>query len=416
MKQLFIYVLIHFCSLTAYTQSLDEVRKLIEKNDLPGAKKAIDKYLLDEKNAAGADGWYFKGVIYNECSKNDAAVNLCTNCLMEAFDAFKICQLLDPKNVYMQLEQNVRLFDIYNGFFDRASVLYASKIFSAAYENFGHALMVEDYILSKGFEYHGFKFSKLDTSLVLNMAMAARLAKMEKEAVFNYLRLAEINVSGPEYLEMYQYLAQYYIKTKNTSVLNNILEKAKKLYPDETYWTEVEIDQVDKKDKIALFAKYEEVTANNPRTYSVIYNYGVELFNYIYAGDYPPTDAKIKQAKIEEVLKNAIAIKNSADANLLMARHLYNKIFDLQEEMAKITGEKPEEINKKAALKTQTLNLTDDCIKYAVASEKMYTSATALKPPDKANYKNTLSVLENLYRFKGNTALAEEYQKKGSLL
>jgi hypothetical protein len=395
-----------------FAQSIDDAKKAIDKADWGLAKKAIDAAMASEKNASKPEAWYYKGVIYNECSKKDDLLAACPNCKMDAFEAFKKYQVMDPKNVYMVLEQNVRLFDLYNGFFDLASKAYEAKDYAAAYNSFSNASMVEDYIRDKGFEYNGFKFGTIDTSLVQNMALSARLAKNDADAVKNYERLVAINLSGPANLEMYQYLAQYYIDTKNQAALNTILEKGKTLYPGDEYWTEVEIDQVDKKDKPALFAKYEEVMAKNTGSYTVVYNYGVELFNYMYVGDSRPADFDAKKTKLDEVLKKALAIKNSPEANMLMARHLYNDVYDTQDAIKKIKGTKPEDAKKRVELKGIAGKVADECIKYADAAVKLYTALPKLKPIEKANYKNALGILESMYGYKGNAAKADEYKKQ----
>ena len=412
MKGLFIYTTVLLYCVTASAQTIEEVKALVNKADYAVAKKTIDSYLSDNKNAAKPDGWYYKGFIYNECAKKDDLATLCSNCRLEAFDAFKKYQEKDPKNMYMILEQNVRLFDIYNGFFDQASKMYAAKNFTVAYENFNHALLVENYIYKKGFEYNGFKFSNLDTALILNMALSARLAKDDDNAVKNYLRLAEINLDGPAYKEMYQYLAWYYLDTRNTMAFNGILNKAKKLYPTDDYWTEIEIEQVDRSDKPVLFAKYEELTGKNPGNYTLAYNYCVELFNYIYVGENIPADAPEKASTLETVLKKVLILKNSADVNVLMARHLYNKVYDLQQSQKNIKGTKPEDEKQKASIKTEALRNAGECILYATGAEKIYSAATSLKPIEKANLKNILAILESMYTYKGDKAMAEQYKKK----
>lgn len=400
----------------SFAQSVDDIKKLVGKSDWPAAKKAVDAHLAVEKNAAKPDGWYYKGVIYNECSKKDETASLCTNCKLEAFEAFKKYQAMDAKNIYMILEENVRLFDLYNGFFDMGAKAFGNKDYNAAYDNFGNAAEVEAYIRNKGFEYNGFKFGELDTSLVQNLALAARLGKKDADAVKHYERLIGAGVDGPNNLEMYQYVAQYYAESKNIGALNAVLSKAQKLYPDDPYWTEVELEMVDKKDKPTLFAKYEELTAKNPNNYTLAYNYGVELFNFLYVGDTKPADFSGYQTKLENTLTKAIALKNTGDANLIMARHLYNDVYDLQDAIKKNKGTKPEDAKKRADLKTQSLKAADDCIKYASAAAKVFADMPKLKPIDKANYKNALSILESMYSYKGDAAKAADYKKQADAI
>jgi hypothetical protein len=397
---------------SGFAQSIDDIKKLIGKNDWEGAKKGIDAHLAVEKNAAKAEGWYYKGLVYNEYSKNEALAPACPTCKMDAFEAFKKYQTMDSKNVLMILEQNVRLFDLYNGFFDVGSKAFGAKDYDKAFTSFQNAHTVEDYIRSKGFEYNGFKFGPLDTSLVQNMALAARLAKKDAEAATLYERLVSAGFSGESNLEMYQYLAQHYIESKNMPALNTILDKGRKLYPDNDYWVEVELDMVDKKDKKALFTKYDEITVKYPNNYALAYNYGVELFNYLYVGDSKPADFEIFKGKLENTINKALAIKNSSDANMIMARHIYNDVYDLQDAVKKIKGTKPEDAKKRAELRAQSNKMADECIKYAAEAAKIFSAMDKLKPIEKANYKNALSILESMYGYKGDATKAAEYKKQ----
>ena len=59
-----------------------------------------------------------KVLVYNEIAKSDKYKALAPDGRMEAFNAFKKYYEIDPKAVRATLEQHVRLFDIYNGYFD----------------------------------------------------------------------------------------------------------------------------------------------------------------------------------------------------------------------------------------------------------------------------------------------------------
>jgi hypothetical protein len=397
-----------------FAQTLDDVKKLVLIMKYNDAKTLIDKFLADEKNAAKADGWYYKGVIYNEVSKTTPT---CTTCKMDAFEAFKKYQAMDAKNTWMNEEQNVRLFDLYNGFFDLGSKAYNTKDYKNAFENFKNANMVGNYVHSKGFVYNGFKFPALDTSLVLNTALAARLGNDEAAAAEYYEKLVAIEAGGTENMEMYEYLANYYGKTKNMSAFDAIISKAKKIYPTNEFWDEKILELVDSKDKKALFAKYEEILASNKNNYTIAYNYSVEMFNYTFATDPKPADYNEAKAKVKNALAAALKIKNTGDANLLMARALYNDSYDAQEEMNKVKGAKPEDIKKRAEKKAAAYKMADECIMYSEAAAAEYEKAEQpLKGGQKANYKSCFRLLEDIHSFKGNTAKAAEAKKKGDAI
>jgi hypothetical protein len=416
MKKVLSFLALAFMGNIVIGQSLDDVRKLMLLNKTVDAKVAIDKYFADPKNATKADGWYYKGAIYNDLAKTEATAKLCTNCRLEAFEAFKKYQALDAKNTLMNEEENVRLFDIYNGFFDLGAKQYNTKDYAGAFENFKNTGNVGDYITSKGFSYKGFKFPPLDTSLTQNTALAARLAKNDEMAAKYYEKLVGINLKSESDLEMYQFLVEYYAKSKNKSAFDAVIKKAKGFYPTNDYWHEMELEQIDRKDKPTLFAKYEELLAQNKTSYTLAFNYSAELFNHVYVSDPKPIDFAAARVKLIDAIKNALAIKNSADANLLMAKAIYNDTYDAQEEINKIKGAKPADVKLRADKKAAMMKMADECIKYADAAIAEFAKMPTLKPSEKANYKNCYNLQESMYSLKGNAAKATEVKKKSEAL
>ncbi len=416
MKKILCFIAVAFLSNIVIGQTLDDVRKLLEKNKFAEAKKGIDVFLADPKNAAKADGWYYKGVIYNETAKADTITRLCPTCRLEAFEAFKKYQTLDPKNVLMILEQNVRLFDIYNGFFDNGAKKYNAKDYEGAYEYFKNSALVSDYITSKGFDYNGFKFPALDTSLTQNTALAARLANKDDLAAVYYEKLVAINMRSENDLEMYQFLIEHYIKTKNKPAFDAVIAKAKNFYPKNEYWTEVELEQVDKKDKIALFAKYEELLAVNKSNYLLSYNYCVELFNYVYVSDPKPSDFGTAKSKLIVAIKSAIELKNTPEANLLMAKSIYNDTYDAQEEYNKVKGAKPADIKLRADKKAIMIKMADECILYSDVAIAEFLKIPKLKASEKGNLKSCYNLQESMYSLKGNVAKSTEAKNKSEAL
>jgi hypothetical protein len=416
MKKVLCVLALAFLGNAVLGQSLNDIRNLVLLNKTADAKAAIDKFLADPKNAAKADGWYYKGVIYNESAKSEATASLCGNCRLEAFESFKKYQSMDSKNALMNEEENVRLFDIYNGFFDLGAKMYNAKDYTKAFENFKNTGLVGDYINSKGFSYKGFKFPPLDTSLTQNTALAARLANNDEMAAKYYEKLVGINMHSDNELDMYLYLVEYYAKSKNKPAFDAIIIKAKNFYPTNEYWTEMELDQIDKKDKAALFAKYEQLLAQSKNNYTLSFNYCAELFNHVYVSDPKPADFDAAKAKLQSALKSTIAIKNTPDANLLMAKCIYNDTYDAQEEVNKVKGAKPADIKLRADKKAAMLKMADECIMYTDAAITEYAKMPNLKPSAKANYKNCYNLQESMYSLKGNAAKATEAKKKSEAL
>jgi hypothetical protein len=413
MQKLLLALFLSVAATTIYAQDLDEINEMISKNQWDKAKAGIDKYLSNPKKANDANGWYFKGLIYNEIAKSDQFKTLDPNARMIAFEAFKKTLELEPKNVRMTLEQNVRLFDIYNGYFDLGAEQFNQKKFDDAYTNFKNALMVEEYISKNGFSYNNFSFPQFDTSLIQNIALSAYSAKKEDEAAVWYQKMAEQKIAGKDYLDIYQFLVEYYNRKKDMANREKYLNLGRELFPENDYWCLVPLNDVDDKDKPKLFAKYEEVMATDcGKRYSLAFNYAVEVFNYTYTGDTKPANYSEMQAKLESILNKTIAINNTPEANMLMSRHYYNAIYDLQDAQKAIKGTKPEDAKKRADLRAQMISKVDLMLPYALKAHEIYAGKSTLKPSEKGNFKVVTDILVSAYELKGQKDKAEEYKKK----
>jgi len=413
MQRFLLSLLIILGSSRLFAQSIEDIESQFGKGELDKAKASVDAFLLKEKNAAKPDGWWYKGLIYNEIAKSEKYKNLAPEGRMDAFNAFKKYYELDPKAIRATLEQHVRLFDIYNGYFDLGVAGFGASKFDSAYINFKNALMVEEYIGGKGLEYNGFKFPAFDTTLIQNIALSAYRAKRDDEAAVYYKKIADQKIAGKDNVDVYQLLIEYYMKKNDKVNAEKYFALGRELYPADDRWYQMELEQVDAKDKKALFAKYDELMPKYPDKHLMTYNYAVELFNYTYAGDTKPADYKENQKKIESVLKTTIAIKKDyPEANVLMARHYYNVLYDYQDDMQAIKGTTEADKKKKADLKIKMTEAADQLIVYSQTASDMYSAKPTLKAGEKGNYKVVNGYLSTAYEVKGDKAKADEYRKK----
>ena len=145
----------------------------------------------------------------------------------------------------------------------------------------------------------------------------------------------------------------------------------------------------------------------------LFYNYAVELFNYAYTSDVKPSDYKEIQKKIDAALNQSLSInKNYVEASVIMSRHIYNQIFDLQDELTAIKGNTPADQKKKADIRAAIVAKSDEIIPYAKSAFDIYNAKENLKPLEKANFKIVTDMLVSAYEVKGDKAKAEEYKKK----
>ena len=416
MKQLSLFAIFAITSAIAMAQDIEQVKTFAYIGQTAKAKEAVDKYLAIEKNTKKADGWFYKGYVYNQASK-DSSKTLAESAALkaEAFEALKKYRELDPKNVLLNEQNNSPLFDIYVGYATELGIkAYNNKDLPTAFEYFKKGVEVHDYIYAGNLVgNNGFKFTALDTTLTLYSAIAATEAKKPDDAAIFYKKLTDANLSDAQYLDAYQILADYYKNKKDTASFTEILEKGKKLYPkNNEYWIALEIEAaVDGVAKPAVFAKYEELMAKHPENYTIPYNYGVELYHYIYSDQMKNANSNEYKAKLAEVMKKALAVKQTSEANFLLANFLYNNSIDISEEGRKLHGPKPDDIKKKKALEAESTKSMNESISYAESVVSMFASIAKPKPSEKINYRQSLNILKNIYELKKDTAKAASYDK-----
>ncbi|MFM2358617.1 MAG: hypothetical protein RLY16_610 [Bacteroidota bacterium] len=416
MKRLLILAMMMVSAQLVSAQGIDEIRNLaiLKQNDK--AKEAVDKYLSVEKNAKKPDGWFYKGYILNEMSKDPAKTQDESSALkLEALETFKKYRSIDPKAVLMEEQTNSPYFDIYSGFASDLGVkAYQDKNFAKAAEYFAKALDVHDYVYSLNIAgNNGFKFSALDTTLVLYTAIAAGEAKNSDMSITYYRKLIDANIAGEQYVDVYQQVAEHYKSKKDHANLIAILEKARQLYPANTeYWIALEIeDATADVEKPALFQKYDELAAKFPNNYTIYYNQAVEIFRYVYSEEAKGQNTNDLKAKLTDCLNKSIAIKSTVDANFLMANFLYNYSIDISDEAKKIKGPKPDDLKKKKEMNERSTKVMNDAIPYAEKVVELFKAVAKPKSQDKINNRQALILLRNIYEVKKDQVKADMYDK-----
>ena len=418
MKQIFIGCLLFFCGIAAMAQSLDDINNMMGKQQFREAKTAIDKFLSEPKNSTKGDAWYYKGRVYNSLSYDKAVPREEAYTLkMDALAAFKKTSELDSKDLRLKVEGYKSYLDIYYALFDMGANFYNDKAFDKAYNAFTSANDVKDFILAKKYDFPDSKLYPLDTALILNTAIAAMQGKNDEGAVANYRKLTDANVAGESYKDVYEYLADYYMRKEDMANFKAIIDKGKQIYPDSEFWVSLELESMRKNvDQAQLFAKYDELVVQNPKNFVVPYNYSIELFNSIYGKDAKPADEKAAKEKLTTVLKQAIANDKGKDATILMTKHLYNRSSDMSIAASMVKGTKPEDVKKRADLVAQTIVSMNEFLDYAKLGVAYYESLPSLKPVQKATFQELLTNMSEIYNYKKDPKSAAEIDKKKEAL
>ena len=413
MKKIFMFLALTGCVTISFAQSLGDIDKLLALQKNKEAKAAIDKLSADPASASKPDVWFYKGKIYNINSMDAATSNPDQFALKSAsFDAFKQYQVLDNKDVRMKIEEYKPYLQLYLSLYDLGAAQFNAKDFPASFATFEKALEVKNYITSKNYVYTELAIPVLDTSLVLNTAIAAGQAKNMDAAMRYYKQITDANVGGATYQQIYEILADSYLKSKDEPSFNAIIVKARNLYPTNDIWDDLELRLVSSEgDKAPLYAKYETLMALKPNNFGLAYNYAVEYYNSIYGKDEKPKDIPAAQAKLTDVLNKAIANDTGIEATVLMTNHLYNIAADLSGAATMIKGTKPDDVKKRADLKAKANKAMDEVIVPANKVLAFYSSKKELKGIEKANQKITSGYLVDIYELKGDTKKSAEYAK-----
>jgi len=417
MKKLSFFAAVTLFVNIAVGQSLDDIQKYVLLRQAKPAKEAVDKYLAVEKNAQKPDGWYYKGFAYDLVSK-DSGISLADNSALKStsFSAMQKYFELDPKGHLSTEENNSVLFDLYIGFSTEIGVKsYTQKNYDLAYENFKKALEVHDFIYSKNLlGANNYKFSAIDTTLTIYTAISANDAKKKDEAAVYYKKLTDADVSDEQYIDAYQFLADYYRTKKDSVNFAIIIAKGKKYYPkNNDYWTAMEIEEATEGiGKPQIFDKYDALMGKYPDNYLLAYNYSVELYRYIYSEEMKTANTAVYKEKLPVVLKKAIAIKSTSEANFLMGNFLYNNSIDLSEDAKKIKGTKPADVKSRKDMEAASDKALNDAIPYAEKVVSLFPEIQKPKGSEKVNYRQALSILKNIYEIKKDAAKVATYDAK----
>lgn len=409
MRKLILSAFLLAASTALFAQNLNDIQEKIQKGKYDEAKEKIDKVLAEPKFQKNANVWYYKGVVYNELAKDSTKKDM--DYRMEAFNAFKKYQELDPKNIMMTLEQNGRLFQIYEGYYNQGIAAFNAKNYETAFSDFKNALAVKDYVYGKKYEINGFSFPAIDTQLVNLAGSAGMLAKQEDAAIPYFQILADAKLKGNDFKDIYPILVDYYGRKNDATNKAKYLAIGQELYPDNPYWLQSQLEAAGN-DKAKRLEMYKELTAKDPNNADLATEYGVELFNFIYGKD-KPADYEQRKAELTTALENAIkANPQSAQANFVMTQHLSNDIYDMQMDLNAIKGNKPEDVKKRQDLNKKINARYEDLFKYASVAVEQYEKMPELKAVDKANYRSVLNQMVDYYTMKKQADKAKIYNDK----
>jgi tetratricopeptide (TPR) repeat protein len=396
-----------------YAQSISEVKELIADNKMKEAKQMMDAIIVKPEVASKSEAWYHKGVAENACSKEKDAATICKDCKADAFASFKKYMAMDAKSFLMKASENVQLFDLYNGFLDEGNTAYEAKDLETAYTKFCLANDVRTFIVDKKLEYKDTKFTGIDTPLMTNIAIFAINIKKYTAAIDIYKTLMAAKAAPQDLGTNCAIVASnaYAAGNKEEAIAFN--EQCKTYFTNNDIFYESEMQMMDVSDKKALHQKFEKAIAAKPSSYRLHFNYLAELFNTLHVDNKDTEEEKlILLQKLEAIAAKTDAINHTTDVDIMLCKHYYNSVYDMQEKMRKMTGSTKDVVAAKNVLKEKLATTMDACIAKGLAAESHYTSLPTMAEGDKENLKSILGILKSAYGQKANTAKVAEYKAK----
>lgn len=407
MRKLFLSALFVAMGTVLFAQNMSKLNDKIKSQKFEEARTEIDAMLGDAKNQSNSDVWFAKAKVYHALGKSsgDSATNAAALEALTKYFELESKKDESKRAVSSMLENHQTAIDIYSGFFNAGVKSFQASKWPSAHYNFVQALNTFD-ILAK----NNITSAKFDTTATLYGGYAAQNAGNDAEAVRLYTQIADLQIPDSNYIVTYEYLVTHYQKNNDETNRTKYLEMGKKLFPSYN-WLRFDLARLsdDKKERIA---QMEKMVAANPGNKDLKMDLVVELFNYTYGQD-KVADYTARQEQLTKLLQEVVAADPSnAFSNYIMAQHISNQIYDVQQAYAAIKGTKPEDVKKKQELNKDIEKRYDELFPYAEAAYKAFEAMPEMKPAEKANFKMVANQLVDYYTMKKQADKAKFYQDK----
>lgn len=415
MKQFLFTAIAFLFALGVSAQDIKKVRGFYDKKDWPKAKEAVDLMMANEKEQKNWEAWYYKGLIYGQLATDPAFKAANPDVWMISFDAYQKAMELDPKQT--ETFMTLRSYPIFSNYLElqkEGNDFYNKRDYNGALDKYKKADQVGRFIYK-----NKWALSEVDTVLYYYAGAAAMQAEKMDEAISFFQKICDAQIGGEGYDICYRYVTYHYDSKKDYATADKYAAIGRKLYPTDSYYSKLDLDRERKNAGVGpeLFKKYETVLQTDAKDYDIRFDYAAEMFNWVFMDQKAP--AGEKQAyldKINEQLKICIQTQpKKHEAHLLLGKTFYNEAAAIQDEVRTIKGTTPADTQKKNEMKAKMDNLMKEAIPHLENGLAIFEgmSADDLKERRTKNeYKSTLYLLTEAYKFMGNTEKEKFYQKK----
>lgn len=428
MKRILPVLLLSVAVTSSMAQKVGKAKALLELKKLQDARTQIDNALLNPKLAEDPDAYYVKAKIYSAIAEDSILRGSMPDARDQAFEALKQYVALDKKgngkHIALQLDQYRPPYEIYFGYYNTGAAFYNSSNFNDAFTNFKKGLEISNFARENNWKNAPapLYLTAIDTNLVTFTGIAAERSNKRDSAAYYYGLLADKKINTAEMLDIYKWLVDFYNHKKDSINIEKYLALGKELYPNDSYWTSMELEIASNSgDKTVAYKKYEEMLAKEPTNSVYPYNYGVEIYRDIYSVplNERPADFKEQIAKAADLIRKSLELNPTyIQANLVLGQILYNQGVELSSQQrafkqgvanSRLT---PEEIKQKEDLKTEMFNKFNEAIPFLEkVSTALDSKEGALSSEDKRTLKSSYDLLTTIYENKQTEKDVTEVQK-----
>lgn len=414
MKRLFLLLIAAIAAFGVQAQDTKAIKKLVEAKDFVKAKDAVDQFLATEKGSKDLEALFLKAKIYTTLASEEATKSLVPDGRMQAFEAIK--KAFETNNsiaTFMIAQEKYKpIFNLYEGYYGEGANYFNAEKYEDAFNSYKNANIIGQYI-----NQNGWALSALDTGLVFMIGASANNAKKLDDAAVYYAKLADAHVNAKDYLTAYKFLIYYYSEKKDDAGFTKYLEAGKKAYPNEKYFDEAEIENLEKKgDKAGALKKYEEIIAKDPNDYENTFYYGVAIFNMLYKDDAKLDNKEELLGKLEKAFIKCTQLKpEESEAYLELGKSHYNQAVDFKEKADQIkppAGKAltPDQQKTKNEIKANAEKKINDAIPYLEKAFNIMDAIPDKKTGQKAKQRSVAILLRDAYNFINKADKAKVYE------
>ncbi len=324
MKKILLLITISLTAFGGSTQDYKSLKTLVTFNKYEQAKTDFDKAITNAKFAGKAEAYILKTIIYAGLGSQNTPDS--SKLLMESATAFRKYLEMDPEMTLTDLIYQEGPVMLYNSLFNRGLSDYNEKKWEQGFLKFNEAYDVSNALIKLKILNTAY-----DTSLMNLAAFTAEKANKKDEAAIYYKKLADINVSGENYDNVYRFLVRYSFEKKNMTDFDKYKKIGAEYYPKNDFFT---YDKVDfafglaegfENKKKAL----DEVLASDPTNYKANQFIGEIIYDTLNSDKegavMPANAADLEKTMVSSFLKAATAKPESEISYLYVGDHFIHK-------------------------------------------------------------------------------------------